>query len=65
MAKDKIKLYKNGAWVTMDCAGLQGMTTVKCYAPNGELHDKIRCDMRQQANEYYKVFCAIAKNNFK
>lgn len=59
----KIKEYKNGAYVSQDLpSGPQGLTVVKVYTPAGYLHDKILCDSPRIAGEYFRAFCAIAKN---
>jgi len=56
----KIKEYKNGAYASLEHGNF--LSTVKVYAPNGALIDKIRCDTKRSANEYFKAFCKIAKN---
>lgn len=56
----KSKLYKNDAFVTFE--KLNGFYLVQLRAPNGELHDKIRCDDYRAAMDYWKSFNAIARN---
>ena len=56
----KIKEYKSGAYVSIDHDA--PLSIVKLYSPSGQLMDKIRCDTRKEANEYFRAFCAIAKN---
>jgi hypothetical protein len=55
----KIKTYKK-AYVTWDVLTPSGMIEVKVRCDNGYL-DKVRCDSRDAAREYWKSFCAIAK----
>ena len=55
----KIANFKNGAYVSLEYGPLN---TVKVYTPSGNFHDKIRCDTRSQANDYFRAFKAIAKN---
>jgi hypothetical protein len=59
----KTKEFKNGAMVYMDDTAYNGMTTVLCRDPAGNIIDKIRCDNKRQANEYYKAFALLAKNS--
>lgn len=55
--------YKNGASVFMDDPAFpSGLVTVICRYPNGEIYDKIRCENKAMAKDYYKSFCRIAKN---
>lgn len=56
----KITQYKTGAWIISEKTGL--WYSVKLYRPNGELHDKVRCDTYKAVCEYKKAFAAIAKN---
>lgn len=59
----KIQEYKNGAYVSMDIPlPFSGLIVVKVYKPNGELHDKVKCYCKSEANAYYKAFKSIAKN---
>lgn len=55
----KIKEYPNGAWTTLDTGCLYPET--KLYSPSGQLLDKMRCDTKTMAREYFKAFCKIAK----
>lgn len=55
----KIKEYKNGASVIFEPGNYY---TVILRDPRGNVHDKVRCDTRAGANEYYACFCKIAKN---
>lgn len=60
----KTKEFKNGASVFMDDPSFpSGMITVILRDSAGNVLDKTRCDSRREANEYYRAFCAIAKNN--
>ena len=54
-----IKEFKNGAYVTFEKCGTWYL--VQCRAPNGELHDKTRCDDYRDARAYYRAFQAVAK----
>lgn len=56
----KIKEYKSGAYVSLNHDAQ--LSIVKLYSASGELMDKMRCDTRRAANEYFRAFCAIAKN---
>lgn len=56
----KIKEYKSGAYVSLEHGAT--LSLVKLYSASGDLMDKIRCDTRRSANEYFRAFCAIAKN---
>ena len=60
----KIKTYKNGACVTFESprARSDAPHIVMCRAPNGEVHDKTRCDDLHDARDYFDAFCKIAKN---
>jgi len=59
----KIKDFKNGASVIQDDPSTpSGMILVYVRNPQGEIHDKIRCENRTMAREYFNAFCAIAKN---
>ena len=55
----KITQYKTGAWIVSEKSA--GWYSVKLYRPNGELHDKVRCDTYRQAGEYKRAFDSIAK----
>ncbi len=54
-----IKDFENNAYVTFEKIG--SWYFVQCRAPNGELHDKIRCDDYSSARAYYRAFQAVAK----
>ena len=56
----RIKPFKRGH-VVMEKLWPSGMWQVKCYIGT-ELHDKVRCDTRAAASEYFRAFCKIAKN---
>ncbi len=58
----KIKEYKSGARVTFEKTFPSGMYIVLLRNPQGDVHDKIKCDDYDNAREYYRAFCAIAKN---
>ena len=54
----KLIVYPHGfSTIEKDCY----LYTVKFYIGT-ELHDKVRCDTRQAAQEYFKAFAALAKN---
>lgn len=55
----KVKVYDNGNSASIEKNGCWHV--VKCYIGT-ELHDKIMVDDYKMAREYYKCFCAIAKN---
>lgn len=57
--KPKIKLYKSGAYATMDKSGM--WYEVLARNPAGEVIDKIRCDDYRDALDYYRAFSALAK----
>lgn len=57
--KQRIKIFKNGH-ATIE-GGIHGYYVVRCIV-GGEVHDRIMCDDRKMAFEYYKVFQAIAKS---
>lgn len=60
--QDKIKIYKNGAYVIMSAPSFpSGMTRVKAYTPEGGVYDSILCDSRSGAREYFRAFCAAVK----
>lgn len=54
----KLKVYPNG-YASIEKEGY--LYTVKVYVGT-ELHDKVRCDTRKAAQEYFRAFAAIAKN---
>jgi len=55
----KIKMFKKG-YVTWEILMPSGMIEVKVRCENGYF-DKVRCDTREAARDYWKSFCAIAK----
>lgn len=55
----KIKTFKK-AYVTWEVLMPSGMIEVRVRGDNGYF-DKVRCDNREAAREYWKTFCAIAK----
>lgn len=55
----KIKMFKK-AHVTWDVLMPSGFIEVKVRCDNGYF-DKVRCDTREAAREYWKAFCTIAK----
>lgn len=58
----KIKEYPNNASVIF--THTESMDTpylVKLYNGLGDLVDRVRCDDRKIANDYFKSFCKIAK----
>lgn len=58
----KIKEFKNGAYAAMhDPCGAYIM--VKAYNARGECIDKILCDSKRVAAEYFRAFCKLAKNS--
>ena len=59
--KDKIKVYRNG-WNAYATRESSGMYTVLVRDSIGNMHDKVRCDDYRNAMDYYKSFCAIARN---
>ena len=58
----KIKEYKNGAYASLDDSG-RAYIMVKAYNARGECIDKILCDSRRVAGEYFRAFCKLAKNS--
>ena len=60
--KNKRKDYKSGSSVTMEKLFPSGMYLIELRTPKGELHDKIRVDDYRMALDYWRSFCAIAKN---
>jgi hypothetical protein len=60
----KSKLYKNNAFVTFEKieSNYSRWYDVRLRAPNGALHDRIRCDDHRAAMDYWKAFNAIARN---
>jgi hypothetical protein len=57
-----LKLFKNGAVVTIDRNSINGMYTVLLRNPAGEVHDKVSCDTRGDAYDYFRSFKLIARN---
>jgi hypothetical protein len=57
----KISTYKNNAYTVFE-KHPTGWYSVRVYAPNGTLHDKVLCDTYSEACAYRRVFNAIAKN---
>lgn len=55
----KIKMFKKG-YVTWEVLMPSGMIEVRVRCENGYF-DKVRCDTRETARDYWKSFCAIAK----
>jgi hypothetical protein len=60
-----LTLFKNGALVTFETAFPSGMHTVLLRNPQGEVHDKVRCDDYKEALAYFNAFKATAKNLWK
>ncbi len=58
----KIETFKNGAYVTLDVNTVSGMWNVLLRNPAGEVHDKVSCDTRRMAGEYFQAFKKIARN---
>jgi hypothetical protein len=56
----KYTLHKNGAFAWCDRPN-GGMWVVKLRAPNGELHQKMRCETYKDALNQLRAFNAIAK----
>ena len=54
------RLYPNGNSVTLDRN--HAFYVVKVYFGT-ELHDRILCDTYAGARDYFRAFCAIAKNH--
>ena len=57
--KPKIKLFKSGAYATMEKSGI--WYEVLARSPSGQILDKIRCDDYRDALDYYRIFSALAK----
>jgi hypothetical protein len=57
----KTKVFDNGL-VTFEKLFPSGMYLVELSLDNGT-RDKMRCDSYKSACEYFKAFCAIAKNS--
>lgn len=58
--KTKTRQFGNG-WSAMLEKLPSGLYLANVRRANGELHDKIRCDDKQSAADYYRAFCAIAR----
>ncbi len=59
----KIKEFENGTRVIMGEPSISsGMVEVICLGKNGQVIDKIKCDTRRMAREYFRAFEKIAKN---
>lgn len=58
----KTKVFKNGASVRMESPSHDGIIVVIARKANGDILDKIRCDSKRAAGEYYRAFCAATKN---
>ena len=60
----KNKVFKNGAWVHYEksATSYDALYIVKIYDPMGHMRDKVRCDSYRDAMDFYRSFCAIAKN---
>ena len=58
----KLIQFKNGALVTLDRNGINGMFSVLLRNPSGAVHDKVTCDTRRGAYEYFRAFKLIARN---
>ena len=54
------KIYPNGNSATFEKN--HAFYVVKVYL-GPELHDKILCDDYRMARDYFRAFCATAKNN--
>ena len=60
---DQVAEFKNGAYVVLEAPSFPGgMSSVFIRDPQGNIHDKIKCDSRTQAREYFRAFKKIAKN---
>lgn len=60
--KSKVWVSKTNRWTVMEREGLPlGLWSVKLYASNGKLLDKVRVDNCRTAREYLKAFKAIAR----
>jgi hypothetical protein len=58
----KIKTLKSGAYITQDEPSFPtGMITVTLKAANGSTLDRVRCDAKSQARDYFKLFSKTAK----
>jgi hypothetical protein len=53
---------KSGAWVQFETIEHSGMYKVTLYAPDDNVHDRVRCDDYRDALAYRRSFINIAKN---
>jgi hypothetical protein len=58
----RIYNYKSGASVTYEKSFPSGMHIVMIRNPEGDVHDKIRCDDYEDAMDYLQSFRKIARN---
>jgi hypothetical protein len=58
----KIKTFDNGSYTVLEGDNVRHFWTVKVYRPDGNLHDKVRCDDYHNALAYARTFNQIAKN---
>lgn len=57
----KIKLLKNGAYVSLEKTSPSGYYIVSLRNPSGNVHDKIKTDDYKSALEYKRAFLAIGR----
>lgn len=57
----RCKEFKNG-WTAFFSPLPNGWFETYIRDARGDLHDRIRCDTRRDAMDYYKAFQSIAKN---
>lgn len=58
----KIKMFKNGAYVTFERNPFYGQYLVKVYSPTDNLIDKVIAYDYKTACEYRRCFNGIARN---
>ncbi len=58
----KVKLFKNGAYVSFERNAFYGQWLIKAYSPAGALLDKVIALDYRTACEYRRAFNALAKN---
>lgn len=58
--RPKLTIYKNGS-VSLEQTFPSGMYVVVGYKGT-EVFDKVRCDDKRTAMDYFRAFCKIAKN---
>ncbi len=58
----KVKVFKNGAYVSFERVPFYGQWIVKVYSPAGALLDKVISYDYRTALEYKRCFEGIAKN---